>query len=75
MYVYCQTLTDLFTSSTLGVVARTSAYYGPGTGPIFLDNVACTGTEESLLSCVTAVPMGTHNCIHSKDAGVACKGW
>ena len=42
--------------------------FGQGTGPVFLGNVRCTGTESSLLSC-------SHRgsgCSHSQDAGVAC---
>ena len=48
------------------------AYYGEGTGSIFLDNVGCTGTEESLLDCVHG-GVATHNCDHYEDAGVYCQ--
>ena len=44
---------------------------GGGSGPIYLDEVACTGSESALLAC-TSSPIGTHNCVHSKDAGVQC---
>lgn len=54
-----------------GAVAQTAAFYGAGSGPIYLDNVDCTGTEESLLFCVSP-PIGSHNCNHSEDAGVSC---
>lgn len=40
-------------------------------GPIFLDNVACRGTETDLLEC-THNGLGVHNCQHFEDAGVAC---
>lgn len=42
-----------------------------GTGQIWLDNVRCTGNELRLTDC-PANPFGSHNCIHSEDAGVIC---
>ena len=56
-----------------GATAFSLAYFGPGSGAIFLDNVACTGLETSLLSCASN-PIGVENCGHSEDAGVACAG-
>lgn len=50
-------------------IARSSAYFGQGTGTILIDDVACTGTESFLTSCTHIV---THNCGHSEDAGVTC---
>ena len=55
-----------------GAVARTNAFFGAGTGAIYLDNVQCNGSEPTLLSCA-ANPIGTHNCAHSEDAGVECQ--
>lgn len=49
-----------------------STYYGPGSGPVWLDNVACMGNESSILECAHA-GVGTHNCAHSEDVGIICQ--
>ena len=38
-----------------------------------MDNVQCSGTETRLIDC-TANALGSHNCVHSEDAGVRCTG-
>ena len=42
-----------------------------GNGQIWLDNVACVGTETRLIDC-PAASLGVHNCEHQEDAGVSC---
>ena len=57
----------------LGAIALSSATYGQGGGPIFLDNVVCTGNESNLAQC-QHLGIANHNCFHSDDAGVICPG-
>lgn len=52
--------------------ARSSAHYGQGSGQILLDNVGCSGRENSILTCRHS-GIGVHNCGHHEDAGVECK--
>ena len=43
-----------------------------GSGPIWLENVQCNGTESRLVNCL-ADPLGTQNCNHEDDVGVRCQ--
>ena len=56
----------------LGAQAVLRAGFGQGTGNIWLDQVACTGTETTLAACL-ANPIGIHDCSHFEDAGVRCQ--
>ena len=50
--------------------ALSDVYTDLGSGPILLDNVACTGFEDFLVNCTVG-----HNALedyHSEDAGVRC---
>ena len=57
----------------LGAIAFEEAYYGEGSGYIWLDEVSCSGVESNLLSC-THDQLGIHDCDHFEDAGVRCTG-
>lgn len=45
----------------------------PGTGEIFMDDIACTGTEARLANCVFS-GWAVHNCSHSEDVALTCGG-
>ena len=57
----------------LGGIPYNNAFFGAGTGPIYLDDVACTSSASQLLEC-SSRPILQHNCAHSADAGVGCEG-
>ena len=54
-------------------MAFSRAHFGAGTGPIYLDDVACRGSEGRLTDCPRN---STVTCMngHSEDAGVRCQG-
>ena len=55
--------------NSTGAMAVVRAGYGQGTGSIWLDNIFCFGSEQSIGSCSHN---RHHNCDHSEDAGVIC---
>ena len=49
--------------------------YGAGTGPIYLSQLNCDGSEATVLDCETfADATGIHKCDHIEDIGVHCQG-
>ena len=50
------------------------AYFGQGKGPIWLDNVVCTGSETTLARCSHLGINITRSCSHYEDIGLRCYG-
>ena len=59
----------------LGYAGVTTAhkYYGEGSGDIWLSDVHCRGSENSLDECIHS-GWGSHDCSHSSDVGIRCTG-
>lgn len=55
------------------LAAPRSSLFGDGSGPIFLDDVRCTGNETNLGQC-HHLGLSVHNCGHHEDAGAVCSG-
>ena len=64
--VVCRQLGFGTAVAALGVAA-----FGEGYGPIWYDNVRCSGSEANLAQCAHN-GLGVHNCRHSEYAGVIC---
>eukprot|EP00057_Strongylocentrotus_purpuratus_P009168 XP_011663642.1 PREDICTED: ZP domain-containing protein [Strongylocentrotus purpuratus] len=51
--------------------ASSQARFGQGSGPIWMDNVNCSGIEAHIFDCPHN-GFGNHDCNHGEDASVVC---
>ena len=58
-------------SAPSGAIAYGESQFGPGTGPISLAGVQCSGQESLLLQC-SSLGEEESVCDHTRDAGVSC---
>ena len=60
---------------TPGSLALRNAFFGQGTGAIFLDDANCSPQNHStLIECFASIDasVGDHDCQHREDASVVC---
>lgn len=55
------------------LAVKGGAFFGEGTGDIWLDDVQCTGNEQSIHDCRHKA-YGSTSCSHKEDVGVICSG-
>ncbi|XP_060778319.1 T-cell differentiation antigen CD6-like isoform X2 [Neoarius graeffei] len=48
--------------------------FNPGSGPIHISHINCSGTERNLWQCHTELDRGRNYCGHKEDAAVVCSG-
>lgn len=60
-----------YTYVRTGAVAIPGAFFGEGTGRIYLDDVGCERSETSIVDC-THGGVSINNCDHREDVGVIC---
>ena len=52
--------------------ALNSSFFGAGSGPIFMDDVTCSGYEVRLVDCSYNIH---HNYFHTEDAACYMQPW
>ncbi|MCG8620932.1 MAG: scavenger receptor cysteine-rich domain-containing protein, partial [Proteobacteria bacterium] len=62
----------LILSQLVDAIARHNAYFGHGTGRIWLHRVGCRGYEDNIFNCSQST-IGSNFCWHRDDAGVTCR--
>ena len=60
-----------FDSAIDAIHARSDAFYGQGSGQIWLNKVNCNGNESTIVNC-SHDGWGIHSCTHAEDASVKC---
>ena len=55
------------------IALKTNAFFGRGTGPVWLEPSCHVGTNSTVVDCIHA-GWGETDCDHSQDVGVICSG-
>lgn len=72
--VVCRQLDSQFGYAHADSTPLRGAAFDEGNGPIFIDDIGCSGDEGQLSACPTFNLLGFHQCDHTLDAGVVCEG-
>ncbi|KAI5606257.1 scavenger receptor cysteine-rich domain-containing group B protein-like, partial [Silurus asotus] len=64
---------ELHCGEAVEALGNDRAHFGRGSGPIWMDEVGCSGSESTLKDC-RSEGWGKSNCNHGEDAGVTCSG-
>ena len=46
--------------------------FGPGSGPVLMSNMQCSGTEHGPYQCTQDI-IGSNTCGHDRDMGIRCQ--
>ncbi|XP_026770059.3 T-cell differentiation antigen CD6-like isoform X2 [Pangasianodon hypophthalmus] len=57
-----------------GTALMVKGDFDPGSGPIHISQLNCSGKERNLWQCATMLDRGTNYCGHKEDAAVVCSG-
>ncbi|XP_065934945.1 uncharacterized protein [Magallana gigas] len=57
--------------SSMNAKSKQQAFFGQGTGRIWIDELKCTDYDTSIFNCSQNI-LGSHDCVHREDVGVVC---
>ena len=72
-YLFCVYKRMLYCLLPAGVSSFSHAYFGQGSGPVLVRDVACNGTEYTLFDCGHSAVGDVGSCTHASDAGASCQ--
>lgn len=72
MFSLCLSLSLSSIPLNTGSIPVGRSLFSPSSGPVFLDDVDCDGTETELLDCDFRNTAGTQSCSEDSHAGVIC---
>ena len=66
-------VSHFFAGYSIAISIDATLQFGLPSGPMFIDQLSCSGKESSLLNC-RARPLGLADCSDAEAAGVHCTG-